>query len=93
LNALISSLMFPYSQGLFSLERAKADTLVNLVTVALLFTIGIAAVEYYSTLGAAVALAVSSGIAALIRARVFAREIRQDRTTTPSALRERRATT
>ena len=76
LNMLISSLMYPYSQGLFSLERAKADTLVNVVTVALLFTVGIAAVKSYAALGAAAALLVSSGIAALIRIGVFAREVR-----------------
>jgi O-antigen/teichoic acid export membrane protein len=75
-NMLISSLMFPYSQGLFSLERAKADTLVNVVTVALLFTVGIAAIKSYAALGAAAALLVTSGITALIRVGVFAREIR-----------------
>jgi O-antigen/teichoic acid export membrane protein len=76
-NMLISSLMFPYSQGLFSLERAKADTLVNVVTVALLFTIGIAAIKSYAALGAAAALLVTSGVTALIRVGVFAHEIRQ----------------
>jgi O-antigen/teichoic acid export membrane protein len=92
LNTLISSLMYPYSQGLFSLERAKADTLVNVVTVVLLFTIGIAAVKSYAALGAAAALLGSSIITALIRVGVFAREIRRDRTTTPTTLRARRAT-
>jgi O-antigen/teichoic acid export membrane protein len=77
---LISSLMYPYSQGLFSLERAKADTLVNVVSVALLFTIGIAAVKSYAAVGAATALLVSTSITALIRIRVFAREVRHHST-------------
>jgi len=76
LNMLVSSLMYPYSQGLFSLERAKADTLVNVLTVAVLFTVGIAAVESYAALGAAAALLLSSIITALIRVGVFAREVR-----------------
>jgi O-antigen/teichoic acid export membrane protein len=76
LNTLISSLMYPYSQGLFTLERAKADTLVNVVTVALLFTVGITAVKFYAALGAAAALVLSSGITAAIRFGVFAREVR-----------------
>jgi O-antigen/teichoic acid export membrane protein len=80
LNMLISSLMYPYSQGLFSLERAKADTLVNVVSVALLFTIGIAAVKSYAAVGAATALLVSTSITALIRIRVFAREVRHHST-------------
>jgi O-antigen/teichoic acid export membrane protein len=91
LNMLISSLMYPYSQGLFSLERAKADTLVNVVAVVMLFTIGIAAVKFYAALGAAAALLVSSGITALIRVGVFAREIRRDHATTPTPFRPRQA--
>jgi O-antigen/teichoic acid export membrane protein len=75
LNMLISSLMYPYSQGLFSMERAKADAQVNVVTVVLLFTLGIAAVKSYSALGAAAAMLVSTSIAAIIRRGVFAREV------------------
>ena len=59
-NMLINALANPYSQGLFSLECAKADTLVNIVTVTLLFTMGIAAVKSYAAFGAAAALLVSS---------------------------------
>lgn len=77
LNMLITSATNPYSQGLFSLERAKADTLVNVVWVALLFTMGIAAVKSYAALGAAAALFVSSSITAVIRIGVFARQVRR----------------
>jgi O-antigen/teichoic acid export membrane protein len=76
-DMVIRSIANPYSQGLFSLECAKADTLVNVLWVALLFTVGIAAVKFYAALGAAAALLVSSGVAALIRIGVFAREIRR----------------
>jgi O-antigen/teichoic acid export membrane protein len=92
LNMLIGSLMYPYSQGLFSLERAKEDTLVNVVAVILLFTVGIAAVKFYAALGAAVALLSSSIITAVIRVGVFAREIRRDQTTAATPLRAGRAT-
>jgi hypothetical protein len=69
--------MYPYSRGLFSLERAKVDMLINVASVALMFTIGIAAVRSYAALGAAAALLVSSAITAVIRMRVFAREVRR----------------
>jgi O-antigen/teichoic acid export membrane protein len=77
LNMLMSALTYPYSRGLFSLECAKADMLVNFIAVALLFVVGIAAVKYYGALGAAAALFVSSAITTLIRIGVFAREVRQ----------------
>jgi len=77
LNMLMSALTYPYSRGLFSLECAKADMLVNFIAVALLFVVGIAAVKYYGALGAAAALFASSAITTLIRIGVFAREVRQ----------------
>jgi O-antigen/teichoic acid export membrane protein len=92
INTLITSVMFPYSQGLFSLERAKADTMVNVVTVVLLFTFGTFAVKYYSALGAAVALVLSGFITAAIRLLVFAREAKYDHPITPVALHAKRAT-
>ena len=42
------------------------------LTVALLFTVGIAAVKSYAALGAAAALLASSSITALIRIGIFA---------------------
>lgn len=77
LNMLVNSLANPYSQGLFSLGCAKADTLVNVIWVALLFTVGIAAVRSYAALGAAAALFMSSGVTAAIRVGVFDREVRR----------------
>jgi O-antigen/teichoic acid export membrane protein len=77
LNMLVTSLANPYSQGLFSLERAKLDTLINLVCVMMLFTVGVAAVKYYAALGAAGALLTSSTASAILRVRGFSRETRR----------------
>jgi O-antigen/teichoic acid export membrane protein len=77
LSTLIITLAKPYSQGLFSLECAKADTLVNGLWVSLLFIVGIPAVRSYSAVGAAAAFLVCSAIAAAIRIRVFSREVRR----------------
>ena len=76
-NTLINALANPYSQGLFTLERAKADTLVNGMWVAMLFTVGVPAVIKYAALGAAATLLVSSSITAAVRIGVFAREVRR----------------
>jgi O-antigen/teichoic acid export membrane protein len=83
LNLLVSSLTYPYSRGLFSLGCAKVDMLVNIVAVALLFTVGIAAVKSYAALGAAATLFVSSSTTAVIRIGVFAREVRRRTPTGP----------
>ena len=74
LNMLINTLTNPYSQGLFNLDSAKADTLINVLWVVLLFTVGIFAVRSYAATGAAVALVVSSSITAGVRIGVFARK-------------------
>ncbi len=74
---LINAFANPYSQGLFTLERAKADTLVNVVWVVLLFTIGIPVVKWYAAIGAAATLFLTSSVTTAIRIGVFAREVRQ----------------
>jgi O-antigen/teichoic acid export membrane protein len=77
LNLLINTLTNPFSQGLFSLDCAKADTLINALCVALLFTVGIDAVRLYAATGAATALLVSSAITAAVRIGVFQRKADQ----------------
>ncbi|MGB7494555.1 MAG: hypothetical protein WBR26_07570 [Candidatus Acidiferrum sp.] len=89
LNLLISSLTYPYSRGLFSLERAKIDMFVNILAIMLLFTVGIAAVKSYAALGAAATLLVSSSATAVIRIGAFAREVRRR---TPGDSRDTRTT-
>ena len=74
---LVSSLANPFSQGLFTLECAKADTVVNVIWVALLFTLGIPAVKWYAAIGAAATLFVTTSATAAIRIGVFAREVRR----------------
>ena len=74
---LVNALANPYSQGLFTLECAKADTFVNVVWVTLLFTLGIPAVKWHAALGAAATLFVTSSATTAIRIGVFAREVRR----------------
>lgn len=84
-SMLISSLVNPYIQGLFNLQRAKADMLINMVSVTLLFTIGIHAVKSYAALGAAAAVLASSCIVAVIKIGVFSRELRRRTSATAKA--------
>ena len=77
LNMLIFAVTYPFSRGLFSLGRAKADMMVNIVAVALLFTVGIALTKSHSLIGAAAALLGSTAITTAIRIGVFAREVRR----------------
>lgn len=91
LNMLISALTYPYSRGLFSLECSRADMLINVVAVILLFTVGIAAVKFFGALGAAAALLVSTAVTAVIRIGVFTREVRRDRAGTVTAFPASRA--
>jgi O-antigen/teichoic acid export membrane protein len=75
LNMLVYSVTYPYSRGLFSLDCAKADMLINAVSITLLFTLGIAAVRFYSALGAAAALLGSTCITAFFRIGALTREV------------------
>lgn len=77
LNVLISALMYPYSRGFLSMDCARADMLINVVAVTLLFTVGIAGVKCYAAFGAAVSLLVITGVTAAIRIVVFARLVRR----------------
>jgi O-antigen/teichoic acid export membrane protein len=83
LNLLVNTLTNPYSQGLLSLDCAKADTQINALCVVLLFTLGIVAVRSYAATGAATALLVSSAITAAVRLAVFQRKV--ERAPGPSA--------
>src|SRR6185503_7700057 len=77
LNMLVVALAYPFYCGLYTLECSKADMLINLAAVTLLFTIGIPAVKSYAALGAAATLLVSSGVTTAVRIWVFIREIRR----------------
>jgi len=70
-NLLVNSVTNPYSQGLFTLNRAKEDTVINAMWVGFLFTAGIVAVRNYSVVGAAAALLAGSVLTAMVRAFYF----------------------
>lgn len=73
LNLLALSFSHRYSRGLFTLQAAKADTIVNLMAVFLLFIVGVMAVKYYSVAGAAAALPLSTFAIAIMRVVAFSR--------------------
>jgi O-antigen/teichoic acid export membrane protein len=70
-NLLVNSMTNPYSQGLFTLNRAKEDTAINAAWVGILLAAGVFAVRSYSALGAAATLLASSVLTALIRTVYF----------------------
>jgi O-antigen/teichoic acid export membrane protein len=72
-NLLLSAVTFPYSRGLFVLNRAKADLIVNLLGIALLFSAGLELIRIYSVVGAAASLAVSNSAMFIVRICVFER--------------------
>jgi O-antigen/teichoic acid export membrane protein len=78
MNLLALSFSQPYSRGLFTLNAAKADMLINVVAVMLLFAVGVMAVSRYSVAGAASALLLSTVVTAVIRFAVFARSGESD---------------
>jgi O-antigen/teichoic acid export membrane protein len=77
LNMLISAMTYPYSLGLFTLERPKIDMFVNVLWVVLLVSAGVAMVKSFGLLGAAAAMLGSTSVTAAVRIGVFAREVRQ----------------
>jgi len=84
LNLLITAFTYPFFCGLFTLECTKADLLINLVAVTLLFTIGIAAVKSYAALGTAATLFATTVVTSAIRLGVFTRELRRRSATQPA---------
>jgi O-antigen/teichoic acid export membrane protein len=76
INLLLMAAAFPLSRALFMIGGARADALVNLAAVGVLFTFGLAAVQAYGVPGAAMALCVSSAATLLVRVVVFQRLVR-----------------
>jgi O-antigen/teichoic acid export membrane protein len=72
LNLVVSSATYPFSRGLFALERADLDFLVNLAVVITLF-LGIWLVRTFGLLGAACGLLAANSLSALLRGVVFNR--------------------
>jgi O-antigen/teichoic acid export membrane protein len=76
INVLIVAFNFPYSRGLLVLLAARADMLVSLAAIVILFTVGIAAIRTHSVVGAATALLLSTTVTTGIRVGVFTRAAR-----------------
>ena len=84
-NATILGAVFPISRGLFSMHRADLDMLANVVAVLILFLLGVPLVRSFGVTGAAIGLAASNGVSALIRAVVFACAVQNAVRTTANA--------
>ena len=74
LNMLVNSIVAPFAQGLFNLKCARADMIVNVVSVVFLFTVGIPVVKTYGAVGAASALLASNATLACVKIAIFRRE-------------------
>ena len=74
LNMLVNSIVAPFAQGLFNLKCARADMVVNVVSVVFLFTVGIPVVKTYAAVGAACALLASNATLACVKIAIFKRE-------------------
>jgi len=72
LNLVMSSATFPFSRGLFAMERADLDFMINLVVIiTLLF--GVWLVRAFGPLGAAYGLFIANALSVLLRGIVFNR--------------------
>lgn len=72
-NLLAIALAFAFSRGLFAIERADVDFLVNFVVLFVLIALGIWLVRAHGVLGAACALLTANLAALVVRALAFLR--------------------
>jgi O-antigen/teichoic acid export membrane protein len=70
-NLLVSAVAFPYSRGLFAMERADVDFRVNLAALVSLFAIGVWLVRGWGPLGAAWGMLIANIVSTGLRARAF----------------------
>jgi O-antigen/teichoic acid export membrane protein len=71
LNLIVTAVGFSFSRALFAVERADLDFLLNLATLAIMFTLGLWLVRAYGPLGVAIGLLVANFTAAIVRAGIF----------------------
>jgi O-antigen/teichoic acid export membrane protein len=76
-NVLIAGAAFPFSRGLFSIQRADLDLAVNVVAILFLFCFGLGLVHFYGVAGAAAGLMLTNGVTAILRVGIFDRVTRQ----------------
>jgi O-antigen/teichoic acid export membrane protein len=72
-NLLVGAIAFPYSRGLFAIERADVDFRVNLVALGVLFAIGVWLVRGFGPVGAAWGMLASNVVSSGFRAEAFRR--------------------
>jgi O-antigen/teichoic acid export membrane protein len=73
LNILITAVGFAFSRALFAIERADLDFWLNVVTIFIMVTLGLALVRAYGPLGAAFGLLGANLVTQTIRAGAFLR--------------------
>jgi O-antigen/teichoic acid export membrane protein len=73
LNLIIGSLSFALGRGLFAMERADMECLINAISALALFALGIWFVRALGPLGAGLGLLVTSVISGAVRIAVFRR--------------------
>ena len=70
-NLLVSAMAYPYSRGLFAIERADVDFKINLVALASLILVGVWLVQLLGPVGAAWGMLLANVVASAIRVRAF----------------------
>jgi O-antigen/teichoic acid export membrane protein len=73
LNILVAATAFPSSRGLFAVERADVDFLVNFAALFVMVTMGFWLVRAFGPLGAAMAFSGANFITSAVRVGVFLR--------------------
>jgi O-antigen/teichoic acid export membrane protein len=72
-NILVTAVGFAFSRALFAIERADLDFWLNVVTIFIMVTMGLALVRAYGPLGAAFGLLGANILTTVIRACAFLR--------------------
>jgi O-antigen/teichoic acid export membrane protein len=73
LNLLVSAVAFPFSRGLFAVDRADLDFLVNFTALFIMLTLGLWLVRVFGPLGAAWGLLGANFTTSVVRAAAFLR--------------------
>ncbi len=73
MNLVVSALAFSFSRGLFVIERADLDFIVNFVALFIMLTLGLWLVRSFSVLGAAYGFLITNVGATAVRCCTFAK--------------------
>jgi O-antigen/teichoic acid export membrane protein len=72
LNLVVSSATFPFSRGLFAMERADVDFKINMVSIVMM-VLTVYLIRTYGLFGAACGLIASNALSVLLRGGAFSR--------------------